>query len=49
MNDEVLAGAPALVGVVDAGIDECLLDPLAVDDDRRLVCVLLDDREQVRQ
>ena len=29
--------APPLVGVVDAGVDERLLDPVAVDRDRRLV------------
>jgi hypothetical protein len=49
MDDEVLAAAPPLIGVVDAGVDERLLDALAIDDDGRLVSVLLDDREQVRQ
>ena len=49
MGDEVLARAPPLVGVVHAGVDERLLDPLAVDRRRRLVGVLLDDREQVTE
>jgi hypothetical protein len=49
MDDEVLAGAPPLIGVVDAGVHERLLDPLAIDHDGRLVSVLLDDREQIRQ
>jgi hypothetical protein len=47
MDDEVLAGLPQLVGVVHAGVDERLLDQLAVDLDGRLLGVLLDDREQV--
>ena len=34
---------------MDAGVHECLLDPLAVDRDRSRVGVLLDDREQVAQ
>jgi hypothetical protein len=49
MDDEVLAGAAPLIGVVDAGVHERLLDPLAIDHDGRLVSVLLDDREQIRQ
>jgi hypothetical protein len=35
--------------VVDAGVDERLLDAVAVDTHRGLVGVLLDDREQVAQ
>ena len=49
MRDELLAGEPALVGVVLAGVDEGVLDALAIDRDSGLVGVLLDDREQVRQ
>jgi hypothetical protein len=49
MDDEVLAAAPTLVGMVDAGVHERLLDPIAIDLERRLVGVLLDDREQIRQ
>jgi hypothetical protein len=49
MDDEVLAGAPSLIGVVDAGVHKRLLDPLAIDHDGGLVSVLLDDREQIRQ
>jgi hypothetical protein len=49
MDDEVLAGAAALVGVVDAGEHERLLDAVAIDHDGRLVSVLLDDREQIRE
>jgi hypothetical protein len=49
MDDEVLAAAAPLIGVVDAGVHERLLDPLAIDYDGRLVSVLLDDREQIRQ
>src|SRR3954453_7423301 len=47
MNDEVLARLAPLVGVVLAGEDERLLDAPAVDRQRGLVGVLLDDREQV--
>jgi len=47
VGDEVLAGAAPLVGVVLAGEDERRLDRVAVDRDRRLGGVLLDDREQV--
>ena len=47
MDDELLTGAAALIGVVLAGVDERVADALAVDRDRRLVGVLLDDREQV--
>jgi hypothetical protein len=35
--------------VVHAGIDEGLLNPITVDRERRVVGVLLDDREQVTQ
>ena len=49
MHDEVLARAPALVGVVHARVHERLLDAVAVDRLDRLVGVLLDDREQVAQ
>jgi hypothetical protein len=34
---------------VDAGVHERLLDPFAIDHDGRLVSVLLDDCEQIRQ
>ena len=49
MNDEVLAGLAALIGVVLAGIDERLLHAIPIDDHRSLVGVLLDDREQVAE
>jgi hypothetical protein len=49
VGDEVLAGAAPLVGVVLAGEDERRLDRVAVDRDRRLGGVLLDDREQVAE
>jgi hypothetical protein len=49
MDDEVLAGAPPLVGVMDAGVDERFLDTVTVDRDRRLVRVFLDDRKQVAE
>jgi hypothetical protein len=49
VDDELLAGAPALVGVVLAGEDEGVDDARAVDLLRDLVGVLLDDREQVGQ
>jgi hypothetical protein len=49
VDDEVLAGQPALVGVVLAGEDERRLDLLAVDLDGRRIGVLLDDREDVGQ
>jgi hypothetical protein len=49
MGDELLAGAPPLVGVVLAGEDERLLDARPVNLDERLVGVLLDDREEVRE
>jgi hypothetical protein len=47
VHDELLAGAPALVGMMLAGEHERLRDALAVDRNQRVVGVLLDDREQV--
>jgi hypothetical protein len=47
MNDEILARASALVGVVVAGVDERLLDAVTVDGECGLAGMLLDDREQV--
>jgi hypothetical protein len=47
MDDEILAGLADLVGVVHARVDERLLDATAVDHDRRVIRMLLDDREQV--
>jgi len=47
--DEILARAPQLVGVMDAGVDERLLDLGLVDRDRGLLGVLLDDGEQVAE
>jgi hypothetical protein len=49
MVDEVLARAAPLVGVVLAGEDERVLHAVTIDLARRLVGVLLDDREQVAQ
>jgi hypothetical protein len=49
MDDELLAGEAPLVGVMVAGIGECGLDALAVDGERRLVGVLLDDGEQIAE
>ena len=49
VDDELLAGAPALVGVVLAGEHERVLDALAVDLDERVLGVLLDDREEVAE
>jgi hypothetical protein len=49
MDDEVLAGHAALVGVVLTREDERRLDPHTVDLHGRRVRVLLDDREDVRQ
>jgi hypothetical protein len=49
MHDELLAGAPALVGVVLAGEDERGGHGLAVDRDERVLGVLFDDREQVAE
>jgi len=47
MDDELLAASATLVSVVDARGDERFLDLVAVDGDRRLIRVLLDDREEV--
>jgi hypothetical protein len=47
MDDELLAGPPALVRVVLAGERKCLHDAGFVDRLGDLVGVLLDDREQV--
>ena len=49
VDDEVLARLAPLVGVVLAGEDERLLDARAVDLDRRVGRVLLDDREEVAE
>jgi hypothetical protein len=49
VDDEVLPAAPALICVVDARVDERLLDPIAIDRDGGFVGVLLDDRKQVRE
>jgi hypothetical protein len=49
VDDEVLARLAALVGVVDAGVYERFLDPVAIDGDRGLVRVLLDDGEEVAE
>jgi hypothetical protein len=47
MDDELLAASATLVSMVDARVDERLLDLVAVNRDRRLIRVLLDNREQV--
>jgi hypothetical protein len=47
MGDVLLARQAPLVGMVAAGVDEGLLDALAVDRRGGVVGVLLDDREQV--
>jgi hypothetical protein len=47
VEDELLARAAALVGVVLAGEDERGRDRVAVDRDERVLGVLLDDREQI--
>jgi hypothetical protein len=49
VGDVLLARQPALIGVVQAGVDERLLDPLAIDRCGGVVGVLLDNREQVAQ
>jgi hypothetical protein len=49
VDDEVLAGDAALVGVVLAGEREGVQDGLAIDRLGDLVGVLGDDREQVRE
>jgi hypothetical protein len=49
MGDEVLARKSPLVAVVQAGVDERALHPLAVDRLGGLIGMLLDDREQVAE
>jgi hypothetical protein len=49
MDDELLAGATALVGVVLAGEHERGLHTVAVDCHQRVLGVLLDDREEVAE
>jgi hypothetical protein len=49
MDDEILAGFAALVGVVHARVHERLLNALAVDRLGRVIGMLLDDREQVAE
>jgi hypothetical protein len=49
VDDELLTRATTLVGVVLAGEDERRSDGVTVDRDQRLLGVLLDDREEVRQ
>jgi hypothetical protein len=49
VDDELLAGAPALVGVVLAREDERRLDAVAVDRDQGVLRMLLDDREEVAE
>ena len=48
MDDELLPGEPALVGVVEAGVGERCLHAVAIHG-QRLTGVLLHDREQVAQ
>jgi hypothetical protein len=47
VDDEVLARAPSLVGVMPAGVDERLAHTLTIDRHGRLISVLFDDREEV--
>jgi hypothetical protein len=49
VDDEVLAGPAALVGVVDARVNKGVLEAVAVDRYGRMSEMLLDDREQVGQ
>jgi hypothetical protein len=49
MDDEVLARLAKLVGVVNARVNERLLDAVTIDRRRCLLRVLLDDREQVTE
>jgi hypothetical protein len=49
MGDVLLARQPTLIGVVVAGVDKRLLDPLAIDRGGGMVGVFLDDREQVAE
>ena len=49
VDDEVLARLAPLIGVMHAGVDERLFDAVAVNRDRGLIGVLLDDREQIAE
>jgi hypothetical protein len=49
MDDELLARAASLVGVVLAGKDKRVLDARAIDLDERVLGVLLDDREEIAE
>jgi len=49
VDDEVLARAPALVGVALAGVDEGALHGLALDPGVARILVFLDDREQIAE
>ncbi|MGD1050711.1 MAG: hypothetical protein ABR947_06530 [Solirubrobacteraceae bacterium] len=49
MDDELLTGAPALIGVVLAGEHERGGDRVAVDRDERVLGVLLDDRKEIAE
>jgi hypothetical protein len=49
VDDELLPRLAPLVGVVLAGEDEGVDHAAAVDPQRRLVGVLLDDREEIRE
>jgi hypothetical protein len=49
MDDEILSGLASLIGVMDAGVDERLLDAVAVHGNRGMIGVLLHDREQVAE
>jgi hypothetical protein len=47
MDDELLTGATALIDVVLTGVAEGSLNAVTVDRHRRLIGMLLNDREQV--
>jgi hypothetical protein len=49
MDDELLTGTPALVGVVLTRVDEGVPYAVTVDSDDSLVAMLFDDREEVVQ
>jgi hypothetical protein len=49
VGDEVLTRLAPLIGVVDARVHKRLLDAVAIDRHRRVVGVLLDDREQISE
>ncbi len=49
MDDELLSRPAPLVGVMYAGVDECVLHPLAVNRDSGMAGMLLDDREQIAE